>query len=43
MSIAIVVIILFVLFGLMMNLFEAFRRAKPPTNFKKRDDKEDEH
>jgi heme/copper-type cytochrome/quinol oxidase subunit 2 len=42
MSTVIVIVIILVVIGLMTNLFEAFRRAKPPENFQKRDVKDDE-
>lgn len=43
MSTVLVIVIILVVIGLMANLFEAFRRAKPPENFQKRDVKDDEH
>lgn len=42
MSLAILLIIIVIILGLMINLFEAFRRAKPPANFKKREYEDDD-
>lgn len=40
MSVAILLIV--IILGLMLNLFEAFRRAKPPAQFKKREYEDDD-
>lgn len=42
MSVIIAIVIMLVLIGFITNLLEAFRRAKPPENFKKRDHPDDE-
>lgn len=41
MSVIIAIVIMLVLIGFITNLLEAFRRAKPPEHFQKRDDSDD--